>query len=176
MRTTFIVFAVAIAALTAGGAACAQEEHPTCAARSDASLPAELAGWAERRDLVSAASAADLAKATLAPGRAARAALHPTRQVSYVAQPEKPGGSVAYGGMFGLHVATAATYRVILGSGAWIDVLKDGAAVTSTAHAPAPGCTSARKMVDFPLQPGDYVVQISANADPTLALMVAERP
>ena len=39
-----------------------------------------------------------------------------------------------------------------------------------------PGCTTARKTVEFPLQPGDYVLQVSANAEPALALMIIKRP
>ena len=176
MRSRFFGFAAAMAVLVAGGVAGAQEEHSACAQRSDANPPTELLGWAQRRDLASAATSADLAKTMLAPGQAVTASLHPTRQVAYVAQPEKPGGSVAYGGMFKVRIAAPGTYRFVLGSGAWIDVLKDGAPVTSSAHAPAPGCTTARKTVEFPLQPGDYVLQVSANAEPTLALMIVQRP
>jgi hypothetical protein len=78
--------------------------------------------------------------------------------------------------MFKVRIATAGTYRFVLGSGAWIDVLKDGRAVASTAHAPGPACSTARKTVEFPLAPGDYVLQVSANAEPTLALMIVRRP
>ena len=45
--------------------------------------------------------------------------------------------------------------------------------MTRTAHAPGPACTGIRKTVQFPLQPGHYVLQISANADPTIAVMIS---
>jgi len=112
----------------------------------------------------------------VAPGRAYAVGLHPTRSVDYVAQPEKPGGSVAFGGMVSLTVDRAGVYRVGLDSGAWIDVLKDGTALVSTAHAPGPACTGVRKTVDFALQPGRYVVQVSANASPKLGLMIVRLP
>ena len=54
-------------------------------------------------------------------------ALGHTREVQYIARPEKPGGSVAYGGLLQLNVKGAGTYQVNLSSGAWIDVVKDGA-------------------------------------------------
>jgi len=102
--------------------------------------------------------------------------LRHTREVQYVVQPEKPGGSVAYGGLLMLDVKTAGTYQVNLSSGAWIDMLKDGAAVMSGAHAPGPACSGIRKTVQFPLQPGRHVIQLSANGDPTIAVLVSRAP
>lgn len=179
MRSRLNLIAAAVTAALvgalAGASASAQEARPACA-QMDADLPPELAAWSQRTDVVSAAAAADLAKAELTPGRAVTAALHPTREVAYLAQPEKPGGSVAHGGLFRLRIGAAGTYRVVLGSGAWIDLLKDGQPVVSSAHAPGPACSTARKTVEFPLERGDYVLQVSANADPKLAILVIPRP
>ncbi len=63
-----------------------------------------------------------------------------------------------------------------LGSGAWIDILKGGKAVASTAHGHGPDCTGIRKMVDFPLTPGRYTLQIAANGEAALPLLVARLP
>ena len=142
----------------------------------DANLPADLTGWSAKAPLAAATKASGLAKATLAPGKGYEASLPMTPDVAYVTQPEKPGGTVSHGGMFGLTIDTAGTYVIALSSGAWIDVLKDGKPLVSTAHARGPECSTLRKMVDFPLQPGRYVLQVSANADPTLRLMLARRP
>ena len=170
-----IVTLVGLLATVAPAAALAQEAKPACAAQ-DASLPKEFAGWASKADLVSAAKAADLPKATLVIGKAANATLHPTREVAYATQPEKPGGSVAKGGMFDLKIDKAGTYNVSLGAGPWIDLLQAGKPLESTAHGHGPDCSSIRKMVAFNLQPGSYVVQLSANADPTIAIMVTRQP
>ncbi|HEX4272840.1 MAG TPA: hypothetical protein VHZ32_15725, partial [Rhizomicrobium sp.] len=62
------------------------------------------------------------------------------------------------------------------GAGPWIDVLKDGAAVTSGVHGPGPACSGIRKTVQFPLQPGRYVIQISANAGDSVPVMVSLVP
>jgi hypothetical protein len=174
MRKTLSVIAAAAAVLLASQAS-AQEQSAACAA-IDAALPPELSGWTQRADLASATRAADLDKAVLTPGRAVTATLHPTRQVDYVAQPEKPGGSVAYGGLLRVRVAKAGTYRIVQDSRAWIDVLKGGKAVVSTAHGPGPACTTARKTVEFPLEKGDYVLQVSANAAPSFAVMIIPKP
>lgn len=83
---------------------------------------------------------------------------------------------MAYGGLLQLNVKNVGTYQVNLSSGAWIDLLKDGTAVMSGAHAPGPACSGIRKTVQFPLQPGRYVIQLSANGDPTIAVMVSRVP
>jgi hypothetical protein len=159
-------------------AAPAQEapaSNASCAGM-DKTLPPDLAGWTAQTPLAAAASAAALGKASLVPGKAVAAELPQTSEVHFVTQPERPGGSVSHGGMFELKIDKAGTYVIGLGSGAWIDVLKDGKPLTSTAHSPGPACSTLRKMVDFPLEPGRYVLQISANADAKLPVLLAKRP
>ena len=169
-------FAILATALMMSGAAAAQEMQaaPKCTAM--VAPPPALAGWTDKQDVSSALKPNGLAKAALTIDHGANVVLHPTREVSYVTQPDKPGGSVASGGLLGVSIASAGTYQVNLSSGTWIDLLKDGAAVLSTAHAPGPACTGIRKTVQFPLQPGRYVLQISANADPSIQVMVSRVP
>jgi hypothetical protein len=165
----------AICLSLAAGAADAQEmpgvDHGGCAA-TNAPLPPALAGWTKKGALGSAAQASALKAATLPLAQGILVALHPTRQVLYVTQPEKPGGSVAHGGMVALSIPAPGRYQVSLSSGAWLDMLKDGAAQPSVAHAPGPKCSPIRKTVIFSLRPGSYVLQISANADPAVTVMV----
>jgi hypothetical protein len=148
---------------------------PACAAM-DASLTGEFTGWTSKTDITAATASKALSKAELTVGKAANVALPSTADVKYATQPEKPGGSVSHGGMVAFRIAEAGTYRVALGSGAWIDVLKNGKAIESTAHGHGPECSTIRKVVDFPLTPGRYVLQISANADAQIGVMVARRP
>jgi hypothetical protein len=147
-----------------------------CAPGAAATLPLELAPWASPQPLISAANPGDLAKAPLTPGHAVTATLHPTPKIAFLTQPEKPVSAAAQGGLFQVQITQAATYRLAIGSGAWIDVLKDRAPVMSSAHAHGPACSGVGKMVDFPLQPGAYVVQISGNPGPTLTLLLARLP
>ncbi len=149
---------------------------PQACVTMDVELPPELVGWTAKTPLAAATVAADLAKASLVPGKAYLATLPATPTVTYVVQPEKPGGSVSHGGLFDLTVQSAGTYVIALGTGAWIDVLKDGAPMMSGSHGRGPNCTTLRKMVTFDLQPGAYVVQISANGPAELPIMVAKRP
>jgi len=136
--------------------------------------PAELSGWASPRPL---GAGRTVGRATmLTPGVAVAARLPSTRDVRYVVRPEKPGGSVSYGGVFAFTVTPPGRYRVALGSGAWIDVLADGKPATSVAHGHGPACTGIRKMVDFDLAAGRYVLQVAGNGTADLPLMVTKLP
>ncbi|HZZ69846.1 MAG TPA: homogentisate 1,2-dioxygenase [Phenylobacterium sp.] len=178
MRGVAVVMTAAVALALVPAIGAAQEAPPSavaCAAM-DKTLPPELAAWTAQTPQAAATSAAGLRKASLTPGKAVTADLPQTPQVHFVTQPEKPGGTVSHGGMFELNIDKAGTYVVALGSGAWIDVLKDGKPLMSTAHGRGPTCSTLRKMVDFPLQPGRYVLQVSANADARLPILLARRP
>ena len=170
------IAALAAAAICIPAAGWAQEEMQAKCTGPSAAPPAEFSSWTVKTDLAAAAKADDLAKTEVKPGEAVMAHLHGTKEVAFVVQPEKPGGSVSHGGMIGLKIDQAGTYRVAIGSGAWLDVLKDGKILESTAHSPGPACSGIRKVVDFALQPGRYVIQISANADEQLPVLVARRP
>ncbi|PVM87404.1 homogentisate 1,2-dioxygenase [Caulobacter endophyticus] len=170
-----LILAVGLA-LAAPAALAQVQPDVACAPGVEAGLPAELAAWGTKAPLAAATSVVSLPKAALAPGQAYTATLSPTPDVAYAVQPEKPGGTVSKGGLFSLKVETAGSYVIALGTGAWIDVLKDGAAQRSTAHGRGPACSTVRKMVTFDLTPGDYLIQISANAQAELPIMVARKP
>lgn len=150
-------------------------DHPTVACpATPAPLPAELEGWTRKQPARAGATAA---AATLLPiGVGVAATLLPTPKVSYPVRPEKPGGSVSSGGIFAFTVPAAGRYRVALGSGAWIDVLSGTTPAISVAHGYGPECTGVRKMVDFELRPGRYLLQVAGNGSATLPLMVARVP
>ncbi len=178
MKLPHAAAAILVLAAVASQTAAAQEMRPgpvPCPATAP-ELPAALVGWAHKTPVTSATGAAGLKTAMLVLNQGAAVTRHPTRSVSYVTQPDKPGGSVAHGGLVAVTIPKAGTYQVNLGSGAWIDLVRDGRKVVSAAHAPGPACSGIHKTVQFPLRPGRYVVQISANADPTLTVMVSRAP
>lgn len=160
--------------ISAGPVAAQSAEAPPCAAQS--SLPPELSGWGKALPLAAAGAAQDLAGAQLVPGKAMTATLLATPRVRYALPPEKPGAPATHGGMFGFTIAEAGRYRVALGAGAWIDVVRDGQTIASAAHGHGPACTGVRKMVDFDLSPGRYLLQVAGNATTTLPLMMVRLP
>jgi hypothetical protein len=125
--------------------------------------------------LTSAAASPELEPARLALDQAATVTLHPVGEVRFVTAPEKRGNASSFGGMLAVDVREAGTYQVGLSTGAWIDVLKDGAAVASTAHDHGAECSGLRKMVSFALTPGRHVIQLSGNRDETIRVTVSRK-
>jgi hypothetical protein len=135
--------------------------------------PPEFAGWEKPSDLVGARTEAGLPAATFGPGKAITAKLAPVDSVTYRKPVQKADGPAVYGALYRLKIAASGTYRVQTAAGPWIDLFKDDAvAIRSTAHGHGPACTGMAKYVDFPLQPGDYLIQFSESLKPDTEIMV----
>ncbi len=140
------------------------------------SLPPALAGWAARTPVTAAASSAVPAPAILSVGKGVDATLRPADGVAYASAPGRPAGPGGRAGLLALQVGEPGTYAVGLSSVAWIDVVDArGAAVASTAHGHGPPCSGMRKVVDFPLAPGRYVIQLTTGGDPVVGIIAFRR-
>lgn len=139
-------------------------------------LPDDLRGWASPSHLAAAGTVSALDHAVLPPGQAVLVALRPTPDVSYALRPDEPGGSVSSGGMVAFDAPRAGTYRVMLNARAWLDLVRDGAAVGSTHHERGPACSGIGKMVDFPLPAGRAIIQLSGSGKPEIEIMVVPVP
>lgn len=166
MMRRFVLPAL-LASCGAFSPAAAQE---SCADRS--TIPAEYAGWEAARPLESAKAAGGLAAAALAPGEARDLALHPDGEVAYLTLPEGAGEPSSFGGMAAFDIAQAGTYRVALGDFAWVDVSREGKVAETVKFGHGPDCTPIRKIVDFPLEPGRYTLEVSGNVAPRLRVML----
>ncbi len=147
---------------------------PTCAAI--APPPAELAGWKETQPLAAATSAQGLSAAMLTAGKSLELALRQTNEVTYTLAPQRAPAATSHGGMVQFKVTAAGTYRIAIDSAAWIDVVAGGTGLTSVGHGHGPDCSGIRKMVDFKLAPGSYVLQIAGNATPKVHVMLVRLP
>ncbi|MDE2404145.1 MAG: hypothetical protein KGM17_05450 [Sphingomonadales bacterium] len=159
-------WAMVLAAMTATPAGAQEAPAPACTATVKAE--GALAAWG-----VETAMTANGA-ATLKVGQAARLTLAPVAAVHWAAAPAKAPAAGTFGGVVNVYVAKAGTYRVALGAGAWLDVIRTGetAATPSTAHAHGPACTGVRKLVDFTLVTGRYAVQVSGAPEATIGMLV----
>lgn len=166
--------ALGLAAVAVGPTEARETDPATCAA--PVAPTGELAPWTTPFQLQAAETEKSTSRGRLPIGQAASLTLLQTPEVRYPLRPEKPGGSVSYGGLVLIDVREAGTYRVALDSAAWIDLVRDEQAVTSSKHGHGPDCTGIRKMVDFPLTPGTYTLQISANGQPQMTVLVARMP
>jgi len=165
---------LSLMAAAALGAEAQTPQSPACAAM-DQSLGDGLGAWRSKADLSAAASAGDLAKSELKIAAAAKVALLQTPKVDYPAPPEKPGGSVSHGGLLGFMVKEPGTYRVALSTPAWVEVVKDGKSIAPASFGHGPECTTIRKIVEFPLGAGAHVLEIAANAENTVNVLVVRK-
>lgn len=140
----------------------------------EATLPSELTSWKALSYVSSAKSSAELSNAVLVVNKASFVGLINTPKITYVTRPTNEGGSVSYGGLFQIDIKEDGIYRVALGNASWIDLVKDSKPAKSIAHAQGPENSGIRKMVDYPLEAGTYILQLSAGADTTSAVLITK--
>src|SRR5262249_24212156 len=122
-------------------------------------------------ELKAATASPELEAARLMLDKPATVTLHTGNDVRFVMAPGKHGDAGSLGGMLVVDVREAGTYQVALSAGAWIDMVQDGAAIPSGDHGHGQGC----KMVSFTLKPGRHVIQLSANKEETIGVVVARK-
>jgi hypothetical protein len=163
--------------LVAGIAAAVGVSHPAAAAIQNpatdpscanvrVAFPAELSHWSTRTPLT--AGIAPRNAPVIGIGRAADLRLAPLSVVQPRIAPGKAPPTGSYAGLVMFQVPRTGTYRVALGQKAWVDVIRGRAGVASSAHAMGPRCTGFAKLVDFPLRPGRYVMQLTGAPVQTL--------
>ncbi|WP_226635432.1 hypothetical protein [Novosphingobium profundi] len=159
--------------LAAGGALALHLTTPAAAQDcADPALPAEFSNWASPAAQEAAPDEGHLDDAAITVGQAVEVTLRQTQLVTYPVRPAKPVGSVSHGGLLRFHVPKAGTYRIALGTPAWIDVLKGTEPLVSSAHGHGPECSGIRKIVDFDLTPGTYTLQVSASASAQVSVLL----
>ena len=111
----------------------------------------------------------------IAPGRNIALTLQPIDGVTFPLPLERKPAPGTFGGVYHVTVATAGTYRVVLQNAAWIDLVRDGKSLTSAGHMEGAPCSGIRKIVDFALQPGTYIVQVSGAKAAQTRILIATK-
>ena len=167
------MLALLLLAQTVPPAAAAMDSPKAVCPAVPVALPADYAGWSVAAPMTAAPDAGRVGDAMLKIGQGARATLQPASALRLPVPSAKPLGASGHGGVFAFEATAAGRYRVALGAGVWVDVVANGAVLTSVAHGHGPECTPVRKYVDFDLKAGRYLLQVTG--DPAvLALMVAK--
>ncbi|WP_454886112.1 hypothetical protein [Sphingomonas oryzagri] len=110
------------------------------------------------------------------PGGPAMVKLIDAAKVRFAVPLARPVADGDKGGLVILKIREAGTYRIALQHKAWIDMMRGGRAIESSAHAHGAPCSGIAKMVDFRLPRGVYTLQLSAAADETTGLSVTKQP
>lgn len=111
----------------------------------------------------------------IAPGKNIALTLEPIDSVTFPLPLDRKPAAGTFGGVYHVTIATAGTYRVVLQNGAWIDLVRDGKSLTSVAHMEGAPCSGIRKIVDFALQPGTYIVQLSGAKTAQMRILIATK-
>lgn len=106
-------------------------------------------------------------------GLAVKLKLAPIETVTGLADQQPKSGTFA--GRATMVVTSAGTYGVAASAGAWLDVIKDGKALTSTDHARV-DCSAIHKIVYFDLAPGLYGLEVSNAPKDSLTVMLFRKP
>jgi hypothetical protein len=172
MRTRVVLLLAAVAA-AGGNAGAAPPEAAPAECPAGPVLPPELAGWAQAGSSATMREY-DATRAAEGPALGAQRtalSLHEGSGVAYRIAPEKAPAAGKWGGTVPVAVERAGTLVVALDKGAWIDLVRDGAAVASAGHGHGPACSGIRKMVEYKVTPGRYLLQISGAPDPIIQAM-----
>lgn len=111
----------------------------------------------------------------IAPGKNIALTLQPIDSMTFPVPLERKPTPGTFGGVYHVTVAAAGTYRVVLQNGAWIDLVRDGKSLTSAGHMEGAPCSGIRKIVDFDLQPGTYIVQLSNARTAQMRVLIAAK-
>lgn len=174
----FRIIAIVLATAVPASVLAAAPDKPTASCRTMADPPPELADWSRGASSKTIyAYGADLA-AEWSPLGAARTELplHRFESLRYAIAPDRQPDVHKFGGMIPIEVRKPGRLIVALDGGAWIDLVRDGAVVTSVTHGHGPSCTGIRKMVEFDVAPGRYLLQIVNAPQASIRAMAVLRP
>lgn len=127
------------------------------------------AGWSKpERHL---ASRTPLMKFALKPGAAVEIGLLPPDQVTLANGQARKG----YGGLAAIDVTRAGTLRVILTNKTYVDLVRGGKTVPLAAKSHTQDCPGASKTLEFAVQPGRYLMELSGSPDRSVRMATVLR-
>ena len=176
MRSGMMFGALAAGLILASPATSAIAE-PAVACPAKPELPPELSGWARNSSNKTIYGYGDARAADWPPLAAARTGLvlHHYESLRYWIAPERKPDPFKFGGMVPIIVKKAGRLTVALDEGAWIDLVRDGKVVRSVSHGHGPACSGIRKMVDFEVTEGRYLLQIVNAPNASIRAMAVIR-
>lgn len=172
-----VLTALFVAAIIAGSTTAAAPAKPAPACPADSVLPPELADWARTvpgDTFYAYGEPREAGFPTLGTART-ELPLHKFESLRYWIAPERKPDPFKYGGLVPIEVKKAGRLVVALDAGAWIDLVRDAKFVASATHGHGPACSGIRKMVEFDVTPGRYVLQISSAPAASIRAMAVLR-
>ncbi|WP_428627240.1 hypothetical protein [Sphingopyxis sp.] len=172
------IIAILLAAASPATALAAAPDEPTALCYQVAAPPPELADWSRDASTKTIYAYGDDLGADWSSLGAARTEmpLHKFESLRYGVAPGRKPDVYKFGGMVPIDVAKAGRLVVALDAGAWIDLVRDGRIVKSASHEHGPPCSGIRKLVEFDVTQGRYVLQIVNAPTASIRAMAVLRP
>jgi hypothetical protein len=127
-------------------------------------------GW--QRPIVARAAIGATLRYALKDGQAVNLGLAPATRVKFAMAPGRKAKTGSYAGLAAFDVRTAGTIAIALSEPAYVDVIRDGNAIASSAH--REGCGGVRKIVSFPVVPGRYLIQLADAPSPRIRMLISQ--
>ncbi|HYM26543.1 MAG TPA: hypothetical protein VET66_00205 [Steroidobacteraceae bacterium] len=103
--------------------------------------------------------------------------LAPNEQVQLPAPNRKAhGAGTGFAGLVRLQVSQAGSYRISVGSQMWVDLASGSMLIGSSDFAGQHGCDAPHKIVQYDLQPGTFVLQLSGGSGDHVRVAVTRVP
>lgn len=103
--------------------------------------------------------------------------LAPNEQVRLPAPNQKAhGAGTGSAGLVRLQVTKAGSYRISVGSQMWVDLASGSMLIGSSDFAGQHGCDAPHKIVQYDLQPGVFVLQLSGGSGDHVRVAVTRGP
>jgi len=103
--------------------------------------------------------------------------LAPHEQVQLpVADRKAHGAGTGFSGLVRLQIPAAGSYRVSVGSQMWVDLVSGSMLIATSDFAGQHGCDAPHKIVQFDLQPGTFILQMSGAAGDHVRVTVTRAP
>lgn len=164
MRIGLSLAATCLFVLASNIGSAAEPAKPAPACPATPVLPPELSDWARSvsGDTFYAYGAPREAGFPTLGAARTELPLHKFESLRYWIAPERKPDPFKYGAMVPIEVKKPGRLVVALDAGAWIDLVRDAKFVVSAKHGHGPACSGIRKMVEFDVAPGRYILQISS--------------
>lgn len=178
MRVGLISAVLASALMVVPGVAAAPaKKAPAAACPAKPALPPELAGWTRNSSNKTIYAYGDARQSDWPALGAARTglSLHKYESLKYWVAPDRTPDVFKYGGMVPIEIKKDGRLIVALDGGAWIDLVRDGVKLKSVTHGHGPDCSGIRKMVEFDVTQGRYLLQIVNAPEGSIRAMAVLR-
>lgn len=109
----------------------------------------------------------------LAPGSTATVRLSPQDSLTYAVEPPPPEAPANFGAVLSIEIGAPGVYHVALSAPGWVDIIRDGAALTPVGEPDSGDASDIAKIIDYDLAAGSYLLALSGMTAGTVRVTLS---